>query len=215
MRALMKFPLMVVLCCVATTAGMTPRAMAGRVPISLSGSGSSGVGDALVPASDSRASSAQVSVQISRGMISALRTIESQGTVSSIGDRSLSISPQQISTIATVLSATGDRVEPALQMLEQQLSAELGGTNIDLAILGSSSGNLSSGDLSSAVTAANELILSLNRAELIAAIESPTFMAILRLLGGANEAIADGESGIVLVEGGGGISGILRMSLLQ
>lgn len=207
MRSLIKFPLMALLCFVGTEAVMTPQALAGRVPIVLPGSSTNGVSDGYAPSADSPAISAQVSAQISEGMLTTLRTIETQGTVSSIGDRSLSISSQQVSTITAVLSATGNEVEPAIVALEQQLSTELDGREIDISVLGSSSG-----DLSSAIAAANDIILSLNRAELLAAIESPTFMAMLRVLGGANEAVV-GDIDLALVEGSG-IRRILRMTLL-
>jgi len=207
MRALIKFPLMALLCLCGTGVVMTPRAMAGSTPVVLPGSSTTGVSDGFAPGGNAPSSTpAQVSAQINSGVITVLAKISSQEEVSSVGGRTLDISPQQLSTITAVLSATGSEVQPAIVALEQQLSSELGGKAIDIAVLASSAG-----DLASAVTAANDLILSMNRAELIAAIESPTFMALLQVLGAASQP-ADGDA--ALEEVAGGITGIISMRLL-
>ena len=62
--------------------------------------------------------------------------------------------------------------------------------------------------------------MSLNSEQLAAAIESPTFMALLRMLGAANQAAIDGEAegqddeALAAQEGGGSL-GILQLSLLN
>ena len=211
MRSLIKFPLMALLCLCGTSAVMPPRAMAGSTPVALPDSSVTGVSDGFAPAAETSSSSAtpaQVAAQINTGVTTVLVKIASEGTVSSVGGRSLAISPQQVSTIAAVLSATGNDVQPAIVALEQQLSSELAGKSIEITVLASSAS-----DLSSAITSANDIILSMSRAELIAAIESPTFMALVQVLGAANQPATGSDSDVALEEVSG-VTGILQMSLL-
>lgn len=203
MRSLVQFPLMTVLFLFAGGATIAPPALAGSAAISQPGTVT---GDSYSPTG---ATGAVITARIGSGMVSTLRTIQAQESVISVGGRTLSISPEQVATIAAVLSSTGPEVEPAIAVLEQQLSDEMGGLDIDVSVLGSSSG-----DLSTAIENANELILSLNSEQLAAAIESPTFMALLRVLGAANQALTDDGETVLVLEEGGGIVGILSISLL-
>lgn len=215
--SLIKFPLVALLGLLAAESIMAPHAMAGSTPVALPDSGSSGVSDSFAPSATPSPSGSSVSrsdadgtmlpTRIGSGALTTLRTIGARQFVRSVGGQTLSISPQQVSSISSVLSANDADIGPAISVLEQQLSAELGGLALDISLLGSSTDNLST-----AITAANQFILSLDSTQLAAAIESPTFMAMLEVLGGANQALIDDDDDI-FVEGGAAV-GIPRLSLL-
>ncbi|MEL6161468.1 MAG: hypothetical protein AAFQ40_09780 [Cyanobacteria bacterium J06623_5] len=216
--SLVKLPLFTLLCFTAVEVMNPSQVMAGSIPVAPPDSSGVNVGDSFAPAdSDSSSSSAAgnkvgTAGQIRGAALNIVRSIEAQGTVPSVGGRSLPISQQQLDVVKAAISATGDDVQPAIQALSQQLASELGGSGIELDI--SVIGN-SPADLSTAVAAANSLITSMNSAQLAAAIDSPTFILILSILEAAansaeaSEDVAEGTGfGLPLLTGISSVVGL-------
>lgn len=127
-----------------------------------------------------------VAARIRADLWMSLRGIQSEQQVASIGGRVLSISSVQVATILTAVSADETTSEGALSALQQQLSSEIEDIEIEVSLLEPSVDNLAA-----AVSSVNELIVSLNSAQLAVVIESPTFIALLRTLGAANKSLEE------------------------
>ncbi|MGD1866155.1 MAG: hypothetical protein ACFB0D_16525 [Phormidesmis sp.] len=202
-QTFIKYPL-ATLFCLAAVSTVSPRtAIAGNQTVSPPDSGGVNVSDTFAPDADDSSSSGgsdpqTIAAQISAGIASTVSSLRATGTVPSVDGTELSISEAKIDTIVAAVSTTGAGSEAAIDALEQQLASELGaeGFDLDITILGNTPTNLQA-----AISAANSVILSLDSAQLAAAIQSPTFMAILQMLGGAVETV-DGELVIVTEEGG-------------
>ncbi|MEL6901614.1 MAG: hypothetical protein AAFP07_11725 [Cyanobacteria bacterium J06606_4] len=201
--SLTKLPLLALLCFTAVEVMKPYQAIAGSIPV-FPPDGSSAVGDSFAPTDEGSSagntgSKVGTAGQIRGAALNIVRAVEANGSVPSVGGRSLPISEQQLAVVKAALSATGADVQPAITALTQQLASELGasGLELDISMIGSSPA-----DLSTAVAAANNLIMNMSTAQLAAAIDSPTFILILAILeAAANSA----EEGIELVEGAGGV----------
>jgi hypothetical protein len=199
MKTLLKFPLLALVFLFVTEAILPGRAIAGSAPVALPESGSSGAGDTFSPSAEE---TSNLSALISAALNSTLQTFRSSQQVPSVGDRMLSISSEKLDTIAAAISSPSSNTAS----LQEQISEEMD-TEIDLSILGSSSG-----DLNEAIESINAFILGLNREQLMAAIESPTFMALLKMLGEANQAVLGNSDDL---PSGGSAAGIIKISLPQ
>ncbi|MGC1305866.1 MAG: hypothetical protein WA885_01465 [Phormidesmis sp.] len=197
--ALAKFSLLALTCLSVAEIVSPAQALAGDKPVALPDSGSSSISDTFAPGRDLNRS--VVAARIDGELASALQSIQSTQSVSSVGGRTLSLSPDQLAILAA--AAAGNDIEA----LERQLIAEMGGLEIDVSVL-----EVSSGNLVSAVNAANQLVTSLDSTQLAAAIESPTMMALLRMLGAANQALSEVGDRIPPSQPGSTI-GILQISL--
>ncbi|MGB3299320.1 MAG: hypothetical protein WBA76_13705 [Phormidesmis sp.] len=175
---------------------------AGYAPVVLPESGSSGVGDTFSSDLDLKRIAA-LSTRISTELASALKTLQSRQSVSSIQGKTLSISPEAIAAIIAAADRSGtDTID-----LEERLKAETG-IDIDVDSLAVSGRNLES-----AIITTNGLIKSLSSEQLAAVVKSPTFMVLLQLLNAANQSVDD-EVSTIFLEGSETI-GILQMSLRQ
>lgn len=127
------------------------------------------------------------------GNVFGLRTAD--GNARSAGQRGHSGAAPQ--------AGLSDQALTAVSALEQQIFAETG-ILIDVDIIGVSERNYGR-----AVSASNRLVRQLSDDQIVAVADSPTFIALLKLLGNAN--LDDDESSLIaLVEGGLGIP-LLRL----
>jgi hypothetical protein len=166
-------------------------AIGGKTPVVLPDSSLAGVADALAPSNDDTVGTAQASsTEISRQVLSNLREIRVQRSVPTVAGDSITVPEQSIQLINDALSATGGEIEPAVRALEQQLRTELRGVGIQVSLLGNTFA-----DYNTAVAAMNDFILSLNSEQLAVALQSPTLMALHRLLSGKSNSVvpATGE----------------------
>lgn len=212
MRALIKISLLALFSSTALAILPTSRAMAGTAGVTPPDSGGVNVGDSFAPpAADDADSGSSASnnnntpAAISNAIAVVLETIETTQSVTSPTGEPMPLTSAQAETITAALTATGADIEPAIAALEQQLSAELGGLGIEIEVVGPSPANLEV-----AIAAANALIDSLSSAELAAALESPTFVAIRNILAGSKEGGSDGDR--ERLASGGGTSGIPILS---
>lgn len=196
MKSLIKFPLLVLLVLVAEVT-LPGRAIAGRAPVALPESGSSSSGDTFSPGSEQ---AAVLSERIGGAVNNTVQTIQSSQEVPSVGNRTLSISSEKLNVIIAAISNTGSDIK----ILEEQISEEMG-VEIELSVLGTSSR-----ELNEAIASVNALIRDLNGEQLAAAVESPTFMALLKMLGNANQAVTDGSDDLIVP---GSPMGIVKISL--
>jgi hypothetical protein len=207
MRFSLQFPLLALLCVLGASALVPPAAVAGSRGVTPPDSSGSGLDNTFGPNGPSGPPSSQmVSERIYNGMRNELQTIQQRGSVASVGNRTLPISTEQIARIESLLLGSSDR-SAGLAAIQQQLSAEMGGAAIELSPLGNSAN-----DLQRAIESANTVIKSLNREQLAAAAQSPTFMALLKLLKGGKEALNAPDLDALFEEGGSDFS-LLQMSL--
>lgn len=202
MRSLIKFSLLALVCLSMAELIHPAGVIAGDKPVALPDSGSSGLGDTFSPA-PRNASGSRTSARISRELAEALQLIQTRQSVASVNGRSLALSPEEVAAIVDAVSTGAD-----IEALEQSLNKEMGGLDLKISALAVSPENLSM-----AVKANNELVLSLDSEQLAAAVESPIFIALLRLLEAANQTTGDrgdraAASADILAEQG-------AMSLLQ
>ena len=180
---------------------LSPASVAGQAPVVLPDSSSAGVGDTLAPANDDGAGSAtSVSSAVSRNVMGNLRSILLQRSVPTVAGNSIAVPEQTVSLISEALSATGGAVEPAIQALANQLGQELGDVGLQVTMLGTSPA-----DFGAAVASMNDLIMGLNSQQLAQALESPTLMALHRMLSGT-------ASSAVPVSGESNPQGIIQIS---
>ncbi len=176
LSALVKTALLAV--CLSTITGIAPRsAIAGDRPVAQPDSGSSGLSDTFSPHRRLLNGTA-VSARISAELATVLQRIQASQSVASVAGKTLAISAEQISTIVSAVAT--ERAET----LEQQLTAEMDGLEIEIAVL-----DVSAQNLSSAIASTNNLVAALDSDQLISATESPTFMALLQLISSANQAV--------------------------
>ncbi len=207
MRSLLKFPLLALLCVLSAEILLTPPAIAGREGVTIPESSGSGLDNTFGPNRPSGPPSPEiVSERIYTGILNALRTIEQRESVSSVDGQNLPISPEQIARIESSLLGRGSNIEARLAELEQQLATEMGVKVVDLSLLGNSSD-----DLKTAIDSTNMLIRGFNSEELAAAKDSPTFMALLRLLRSGKDALDDPDLDDLLEEGSADF-GIVQMT---
>ncbi len=209
MRAIIKFPLLTLLCLLSAEASFIRPAAAGSAPVVLPESGSSGLGDTFSPAArPTQGDASQIlSNRIYSGITDMLRTLQQRESVPSVGGQILPISSEQLAQIETSFLGREGGTGFRLTELEQQLASDLGGKVIEVSLLGNSSG-----DLAAAIESTNALIMSLDSEQLVAATKSPTFMALLRLLNSGNDVLSDRDLDR-LFEAGDREFGILQMSL--
>ncbi len=194
---LIKFSLLALVCLAAIEIIYPTGAIAGDKPVALPDSGSSSISDTFSP---EPRNAARVTARISQELAETLQMIQTRQAVASINGRSLALSPEEVTAITSALS-TGTNLE----LLEQQLQVEMGGLNLKISAL-----EISPNNLSAAVKATNELVLSLNSEQLAAATDSPIFIALLRLLESANQAADERDRDAVLAESG--LLSLLQMS---
>ncbi|MGB3292582.1 MAG: hypothetical protein WBB01_06340 [Phormidesmis sp.] len=201
-RSLIKFPLLALVCFLSAEVALPARALAGRVPV-VPPDSSNAVGDTFTPERPALTGDT-LAAQISNGVANALRTIQVRQSVRSINGKYLFISPNKVAALTAALSQvqTGERLD--IEALEQQISDEMGGLEVDLTVLGTSES-----DLESAIETTNSFIEGLTREQLALAVNAPTLLALLQLLRAANDA-ADRE--IVSIPGGGRV-GIVSIGL--
>lgn len=211
MRAIIKFPLLTLLCLLSAEAVFIRPAAAGRAPVALPESGSSGLGDTFSPAARPPQGDANqiLSSRIYSGITNALRTLQQRESVPSVGGQNLPISSEQLAQIETSFLGREGGTGFQLNELEQQLASDLGGNVIKVSLLGNSSS-----DLAAAIESANALITSLNSEQLAAATKSPTFMALLQLLNSGNDALSDRDLDRFF-KASDRTFGILQMSLAE
>lgn len=186
MRSLIKYSLLALACLTISEVTASSSAIAGDRPVAAPDSGSSGISDTFLTGEVKNDS--VTTARISRGLAEALEQIQLRQSVESLGGSAIALSSDDLALVSDAVSTEID-----LGALEQQLMAELGGLEIEISAL-----EVSSRNLASAVKNMNELVLSLDSEQLAAAIESPTFMSLLRLLEAANEA-ADEEGNLAVV----------------
>jgi hypothetical protein len=206
MRSLIKFPLLALLSLLSAEALLAAPAMAGQAPVTPPDSSGAGVENTFPNGPGGPPSGQMVSERIYNGFLNTLRTIEQRELVPAVGGQDLPISPEQIAKIESSFLDQGNNIETRLTDLEQQIATEMGVELVDLSLLGNSSN-----DLKTAIDSANTLIRGFDSEELAAAKDSPTFMALLRLLRGGKEALNDPELDR-LFEDGGSDFGILQMT---
>ena len=209
MRAIIKFPLLTLLCLLSAEASFIRPAAAGRAPVALPESGSSGLGDTFSPsARPPQGDTGQIlSSRIYSGITNTLRTLQQRESIPSIGGQNLPISSEQLAQIETSFLGREGGTGSRLSDLEQRLASDLGGRVIKVSLLGNSSS-----DLAAAIDSTNALIMGLNSEQLAAATKSPTFMALRELLNSGNDALSDRDLDR-LFEAGDREFGILQMSL--
>ena len=198
MKLAIKLPLVALLCLLGAEATASRQALAGVTPVVIPDSSASGLGDTF---SSPGFSNKQKTSCTNNGMVNALRDIQQSESVSSVSGRELSITPEQIDSIESLLS--GDRPTTAeLDSLAQQIANETG-IDVEISRLG-----LSSNDLQNAIGSANELVSALDSQQLAAAADSPALMTLLRLLKGGNESMPGLDS-----LGGECETGLLKVGL--
>lgn len=207
MRAIIKFPLLILLCLLSAEAAFIRPAAAGQAPVALPDSSSGGLGDTFSPAENS--TSGDASNRIYSGIANALSSLQQLGSVSSVDGQNLPISSAQLAQIEASLLGREGETSPQLTALGQQLSSGLGGKVVEISLLSNSPSNLAA-----AIESVNALIMSLNSEQLAAAAKSPTFIALLQLLNGGNDALSDDNSDRPS-EAGDRELGILQMSLAR
>ena len=181
MHILIKFPLLVVLNVLwpeivvpGHVFAMTPQRLnATTVPMAPSMSVSVNVADPLPLEGHSVDDPLILAARIRTDLWMSLRGIQSEQQVASIGGRVLSMSTRQVDTMLTAVSADETTVETSLSALQQQLSSEIEDIQMEISLLDPSTDNLAT-----AISSVNELVLSLDSAQLSVVIESPTFMAL-------------------------------------
>lgn len=204
MRSLVKFPILALVCLLSAEIALPTQALAGSVPLTPPDS-SNAVGDTFTPARPALTGDV-LAAQISNGVANALRTIQARQSVRSINGKYLFISPSKVAALTAALSSvqTGERLD--IEALEEQISDEMGGLEVDLTVLGTSES-----ELETAIETTNNFVEGLTREQLALAINAPTLLALLQLLRAANDA-ASRE--IVSIPGGGRI-GVVSISLRQ
>lgn len=176
LATLMRVALLAV--CLSTVTGTaSERAIAGDRPVAQPDSGSSGLSDTFSPQRHSL-DETTLSARISGELATVLQRIQANRSVSSVEGKTLSISADQISTIISAVSTK------RAVALEQQLTTEMNGLEIEIAVL-----DISAQNLSSAIASTNDLLATLNSDQLISATESPTFTTLLQLISSANQAV--------------------------
>ena len=201
LRSLTRFSLFA-LACLLVDIALPSRALAGRVPV-VPPDASNAVGDTFTPGRPPLTGDL-LAAQISNGVASALRTIQARQSVPSINGRTLFISPRKVDALTAALASVQTAEQLDIEALEQQISDEMGGLEIDLTVLESSESNLET-----AIETTNRFIEGLTREQLELAINAPTLLALLQLLRAADDAAA-GEAITII---GGGRVGIISISL--
>ncbi len=204
MRSLVKFPILALVCFLSAEIALPTQAIAGRVPVTPSGS-SNAVGDTFTPAQPALTGDV-LTAQISNGVANALQTIQTRQSVRSINGRYLFISPSKVATLTAALSSTQTGEPLNAEALEDQISDEMGGLEVDLTVLGTSES-----DLETAIETTNDFIEELTREQLALATNAPTLLALLQLLRAAKDAA--GRETVSIPNRGG--AGIISISLRQ
>lgn len=200
---LIKVPLLALLCFSTVELASSQLAQAGKTPVTLPDSSGTGVSDTLSPFATSGGGA--IASQISQGIAAALQTLQTERSVPSVGDTTLPLSSE---TVGTISMAAASGTNSDITALEQLLSEEVGAA-IDVSVLETSPENLRT-----ATAAINEVVVGLSSEELAAAIDSPTFMSVLQLFKGANEAIASEAVSSEAVSTASSMSfGVLQLSL--
>ncbi len=182
MRSLIKFSLLI-FACLSTTEMIHPSgAIAGDKPVALPDSGSSSISDTFSPERRGDNGS-RTTDRISRELAEALRMIQTRQSVASVNGQQLLLSSEELTTLSAAVSTGVD-----IEALEQQLKMEMGGLELEISAL-----TVSPDNLAAAVQATNEVVLSLNSEQLAAAIGSPIFIALLRLLKAANQTTVESD----------------------
>ena len=184
MRLAIKVPLLALLCLTGAEAIASNQALAGVTPVLIPDSSGSGLGDTFSSPGFSNRSKLSCT---NNGVVNTLREIQRNESVPSVSGRELSISPDQIDNIQSLLS--GDEPTAAqLDDLAQQVADETG-IGVEISRLG-----LSSNELKTAITSANDLVRALDSQQLAAAADSPALMTLLQLLKGGNETMSGLDS---------------------
>ncbi|MEO0519680.1 MAG: hypothetical protein AAF171_20520 [Cyanobacteria bacterium P01_A01_bin.116] len=179
MRALFKISLAVLAGLVVAESAVSRPAIAGSRGVTLPGSGSSGVSDNFGPDTvDTRQPTT-----VEREAVNTLDSFKDRSEVPALDGEALPISPEQIAKLESSLSGTGD-LEANLLALQQQLEVELGGSGVEVTRVSNSPS-----DVRAAVDSVNDLIMNLDSEALAAALDSPTFTSIVRLLRDAIETV--------------------------
>ena len=205
MRALIKFSALTLASAMSIGTILASEVLAGDAGVTPPDSSGVNIDGAFSPEADTNSNSSNTvtPAAVNAAVVTVLSNIASTQSVTSPTGESIPLTPAQAATITAALTATGSNVQPAIAALEQQLASELGGLGIDIAVVGATPDNLSA-----AIAAANTLINSLTGAQLTAALESPTFVAIRSILAGGDEkSREDGD-----VATGGGAAGIPILS---
>lgn len=198
MKLAIKLPLFALLCLSGAEATMSHQAFAGITPVLPPDASGSGLGDTFSNPGFSNRSKISCT---NNGVVNTLRDIQQRQSVPSVSGRELSISPMQINNIQSLLS--GDRpTADRLGALAQQVKSETG-IDVEISRLG-----LSSNELQTAISSANELVSALDSQQLSAAAESPAFMTLLQLIKGGNETMSGLDS-----LGGACETGLLEVGL--
>ncbi len=179
MKLAIKLPLLALLCLSSAEATLSHPAFAGIVPVLPPDASGSGLGDTFSNPGFSKRSNVSCT---NNGVVNTLRGIQRRQSVPSVSGREISVSPGQIDNIQSLL--LGDRpTTDRLGALAQQVKNETG-IDVEISRLG-----LSSNELRTAISAANELVSALDSQQLLAAAESPAFMTLLQLIKGGNESM--------------------------
>ena len=178
MKLAIKFPLSSLLCLLCAGA-MANSASAGVKPVVTPDSSGSGLGDTFSNPGFSNRSNISCT---NNGVVNTLRDIQQSKSVPSVNGQSLSISPEQINEIQSLLGGARPTASQ-LDALAQQITNE---TGIEVEV---SRSGISSNELRSAISSANDLVNALDGPELAAAANSPTLMTLLQLIKGGNESI--------------------------
>ena len=179
MKLAIKLPLLALLCLFGAEVKMSRPAFAGRTPVLSPDSSGAGMSDTFANPGFSRRSKLSCT---NNGVVNTLRDIQQSRSVPSVSGREIPISPVQIDNIQSLLS--GDRpTTDRLGALAQQVKSETG-IDVEISRLG-----LSSNELKTAISSANELVSALDSQQLSAAAESPALMTLLQLLKGGNESM--------------------------
>ncbi|MFK8184999.1 MAG: hypothetical protein AB8B99_16630 [Phormidesmis sp.] len=215
MRALIKSPyksaLLACCCWLSAETLLASPVRAGSTPVVLPASSSTGLGDTFVEPGGTTTreadplSSAPIETLIDSGIFDALDRISATGEVETFSTQPLNISPEQFDSV--LLAAAGTAPASALRDLERQLANETGLT-IEIARLNGSARNLEA-----AIASLNQMLQTLDGAQLQRVANSPTFMILRELLESANDAILREDRSLTLVEESA--FELLRMSLVE
>ena len=197
MKLAIKLPLIAFLCLLGAEATASRQALAGVAPVVIPDSSASGLGDTFSNPGASRKNKLSCD---NNGVVNTLRDIKQSESVSSVNGEELSIAPNQINSIESLLSDRPTNAE--LDGLAQQVANETG-VDVEISRL-----DLSSNDLRNAISSANELVSALDGEQLAAAADSPALMALLQLLKGGNASMPGLDS-----LGGECETGLLKVAL--
>ena len=181
MRLIFKLSLFTMASAIASQMAFANGAIAGLVPTITPDSSTNGLGDSFAPTTPPSEESIEEIINDYLDDIGQNSSVPSGND----GEPGIPITDSQVTTIRDAISSENPTsLAQSLTNLQEQLSDELGGSTIVLSRVGNSRG-----DVVDAVTAANDLINSLDDQSLSVAAESPTLATLLRLLEDANASL--------------------------